>query len=93
MTNLKNDRGNFFQPVVTDAIVWGGVLPSWNTTSFLKLAKEFALILGRRDRLLEAHPPDEQHAFRKHPRMDENWLTATLFLGKAWRKEFQCIVN
>ena len=36
--------------------------------------------------LLEAHQPEEQHGFRKHRRMDEHLLTATLFLDKAWDK-------
>ena len=38
----------------------------------------------KRDRSL--HQPEEQHGFRKHRRMDEHLLTATLFLDKAWDK-------
>ena len=36
--------------------------------------------------LLGAHQPEEQHGFRKHRRMDEHLLTATLFLEKVWDK-------
>ena len=51
------------------------------------LYKTFAfMILGRMEGLLEAHQPEEQHGFRKHRRMDEHLLTATLFLDKAWDK-------
>ena len=42
------------------------------------------MILGRIEALLEAHQQEEQHGFRKHRRMDEHLLTATLFLDKAW---------
>ena len=44
------------------------------------------MILGRIEAPLEAHQPEEQHGFRKHRRMDEHLLTATLFLDKAWDK-------
>ena len=51
------------------------------------LYKTFAfMILGRIEALLEAHQPEEQHGFRKHRRMDEHLLSATLFLDKAWDK-------
>ena len=44
------------------------------------------MILVRIEASLEAHQPEEQHGFRKHRRMDEHLLTATLFLDKAWDK-------
>ena len=44
------------------------------------------MILGRIEALLEAHQPEEHHGFRKHRRMDEHLVTATLFLDKAWDK-------
>ena len=51
------------------------------------LYKTFAfMILGRIEAQLEAHQPEEQHGFRKHRRMDEHLLTATLFSDKAWDK-------
>ena len=51
------------------------------------LYKTFAfMILVRIEASLEAHQPEEQHGFRKHRRMDEHLLTATLFLDKAWDK-------
>ena len=51
------------------------------------LYKTFAfMILARIEASLETHQPEEQHGFRKHRRMDEHLLTATLFLDKAWDK-------
>ena len=44
------------------------------------------MILGRIEAVLGAHQPEEQHGFRKHRRMDEHLLSATLFLDKAWDK-------
>ena len=44
------------------------------------------MILARIEASLEAHQPEEQHGFRKHRRMDEHLLTATLLLDKAWDK-------
>ena len=49
--------------------------------------KTFAfMILARIEALLEAYQPEEQHGFPKHRQMDENLLTATLFLDKTWDK-------
>jgi len=54
------------------------------------LYKAFAFnILGRNEALLEAHQPEEQHGFRKHRRMDEHLLSATLLLDRAWDKGIQ----
>ena len=47
------------------------------------LYKAFAfMILGRIEALLEAHQPEEQHGLRKHRRIDEHLLSATLCLDK-----------
>ena len=59
--------------------------------NFYLLYETFAImILGRIQASLEAHQPDEQHGFRKHGRMDEHLLSATLSLDKVGTREFQC---
>ena len=92
---LKNSPADFQADLLrlfNDILYTGNFLSSWSRMFFQMLAKtaraqqpsDFRPIAIEAS--LKAHQPEEQHGFRKHRRMDEHLLSATLFLDKAWDK-------